>query len=100
MYWARRAFSSGRRGGRFFTRGMSISTTRPSPVRQQFPEEGIDVLIIETTRGDHETPPGFTRAGEEKRLAEAISGGVRRGGAIVMPLFALGKTQELLVMLH
>ena len=66
----------------------------------RFPEEGIDVLIMETTRGDYETPAGFTRAGEEKRLAEAIAAAFERGGAIVMPLFALGKTQELLVMLH
>jgi Cft2 family RNA processing exonuclease len=66
----------------------------------RFPEEGIDVLIIETTRGDHETPAGFTRAGEEKRLAEAIRAAFLRGGAVVMPLFALGKTQELLVMLN
>ena len=66
----------------------------------RFPEEGVDVLIIETTRGDHETPAGFSRAGEEKRLAEAIHGAFERGGAVVMPLFALGKTQELLVMLN
>jgi len=66
----------------------------------RFPEEGIDALIIETTRGDHETPAGFTRKGEETRLAEAIVAAFARGGAVVMPLFALGKTQELLVMLH
>jgi Cft2 family RNA processing exonuclease len=66
----------------------------------RFPEYGVDVLIIETTRGDYETPPGFTRADEEKRLAAAISAAFARGGAIVMPLFALGKTQELLVMLN
>jgi predicted metal-dependent RNase len=66
----------------------------------RFPEEGVDVLIIETTRGDHPQPEGFTRAGEEKRLAEAIRGAFERGGAVVMPLFALGKTQELLVMLN
>jgi Cft2 family RNA processing exonuclease len=66
----------------------------------RFPEEGIDVLIIETTRGDYATPAGFTRAGEEKRLAEAIVAAFVRGGAVVMPLFALGKTQELLVMLN
>jgi Cft2 family RNA processing exonuclease len=65
-----------------------------------FPEEGVDVLIIETTRGDYVSPPGFTRAGEEKRLAEGICRAFERGGAVVMPLFALGKTQELLVMLH
>jgi Cft2 family RNA processing exonuclease len=66
----------------------------------RFPESGVDVLIIETTRGDHETPEGFTRAGEEKRLAAAICDAFARGGAVVMPLFALGKTQELLVMLN
>ena len=66
----------------------------------RFPEEGIDVLIVETTRGDYETPAGFTRAGEEKRLGKAIQAAFERGGAVVMPLFALGKTQELLVMLH
>jgi len=66
----------------------------------RFPEEGVDVLIVETTRGDYATPAGFTRAGEEKRLAEAISAAFQRGGAVVMPLFALGKTQELLAMLH
>jgi Cft2 family RNA processing exonuclease len=66
----------------------------------RFPEEGVDVLIIETTRGDYETPAGFTRAGEELRLAEAICAAFKRGGAVVMPLFALGKTQELLAMLH
>ncbi|MGA3170100.1 MAG: MBL fold metallo-hydrolase [Chthoniobacteraceae bacterium] len=66
----------------------------------RFPGEGVDILIIETTRGDHPTPPGFTRAGEEKRLAAAIEAAFERGGAVVMPLFALGKTQELLVMLN
>ena len=66
----------------------------------RFPEEGVDVLIIETTRGDYETPAGFTRAGEELRLAAAIGAAFKRGGAVVMPLFALGKTQELLAMLH
>jgi len=66
----------------------------------RFPEAGVDVLIIETTRGDYETPPGFTRAREEKRLAQSICAAFARGGAVVMPLFALGKTQELLVMLN
>jgi Cft2 family RNA processing exonuclease len=66
----------------------------------RFPESGVDVLIMETTRGDYETPAGFTRMGEEKRLAEAIRAAFERGGAVVMPLFALGKTQELLVMLN
>ena len=64
-----------------------------------FPEEPIDVLIIETTRGDQALPEGFTRAKEELRFAEAIRDAFDRGGAILIPVFALGKTQELLAIL-
>lgn len=66
----------------------------------RFPEHELDVLIMETTRGDRATPEGFTRAGEELRLAEAIHAQFQRGAAVLIPLFALGKTQELLAMFH
>ena len=65
-----------------------------------FPESGVDVLIIETTRGDSPTPEGFTRATEERRLAEAIDRAFRAGGCVLMPVFALGKTQEVLGMIY
>ena len=65
-----------------------------------FPEEKIDIMIMECTRGDHATPPGWTRAGEERRLAEAIIEAFRRGGCVLIPVFALGKTQEFLAMIH
>jgi Cft2 family RNA processing exonuclease len=66
----------------------------------RFPEEEIDVLIVETTRGDRPTPEGFTRAGEELRFAEAIKAQFDRGAGVLIPLFALGKTQEALAMFH
>ena len=65
-----------------------------------FPESGVDVLIIETTRGDSPLPEGFTRAAEERRLAEAINRAFAQGGCILMPVFALGKTQEALAMIY
>ncbi len=65
-----------------------------------FPEADIDVLIIETTRGDHPLPEGFTRAAEERRLAESIARVFEGGGCVLMPVFALGKTQEALAMIH
>ena len=64
----------------------------------RFPEELLDVLIIETTRGDRPTPEGFSRAAEAERLANAMRETFARGGGVMMPLFALGKTQELLAM--
>lgn len=64
-----------------------------------FPESGVDVLIMETTRGDSPTPAGLTRAKEEERLARALRDAFNRGGSVTIPVFALGKTQELLAML-
>jgi len=65
-----------------------------------FPEEKIDVLIMECTRGDHAKPAGWTRAGEERRLAEALGHAFERGAGVLIPVFALGKTQEILAMLY
>ena len=65
----------------------------------QFPDfagEPCDVMIMEATRGDHATPAGFTRAAEEDRLGAAIEAVFARGGCVLIPVFALGKTQELL----
>jgi Cft2 family RNA processing exonuclease len=65
-----------------------------------FPEEKIDVLIMECTRGDHAKPAGWTRAGQERRLAEALGRAFERGAGVLIPVFALGKTQEVLAMLY
>ena len=64
-----------------------------------FPEEGVDVLIMETTRGDSPVPSGFSRADEEDRLMRGIRRAFESGGSVTIPVFALGKTQELLAML-
>jgi len=65
-----------------------------------FPEEKIDVLIMECTRGDHAKLAGWTRATEERRLAEAIGAAFERRSYVLIPVFALGKTQEILAMLY
>jgi Cft2 family RNA processing exonuclease len=58
-----------------------------------------DVLLMETTRGNRQTPPGFTRTGEAERLAQAIVKVLDRNGSVLMPTFALGRTQEILAQL-
>jgi Cft2 family RNA processing exonuclease len=68
--------------------------------RAAFPGKEIDILIIETTRGDSPLPEKFSRAAEEHRFAEAIGRAFARGGCVLVPVFALGKTQEILTMLH
>jgi Cft2 family RNA processing exonuclease len=65
----------------------------------RFEDVKADVLIMETTRGNRAVPQGFTRAGELERLTQAIEHVQKRKGCILIPTFALGRTQEILAML-
>ena len=56
----------------------------------------LDALIVETTRGDHPAAPGTERTREEERLAACMKTVFAREGAVLIPVFALGKTQEML----
>ncbi len=51
--------------------------------------EQIDVLLCESTYGDREHPEGDPLA----LLAEIVNRVVKRGGSIVIPAFAIGRTQ-------
>lgn len=65
-----------------------------------FPVDDIDVLIMETTRGDSPVPDGMTRKTEEQRFLSTLQGALEAGGPVLIPVFALGKTQELLALLY
>lgn len=65
-----------------------------------FPEAAVDAMILETTRGAQERRVDYTRHDEENALAEAIGRVLARGGSVLIPVFAIGKTQEVLGMLH
>ena len=58
-----------------------------------------DVLIMETTRGNRAMPPDFSREGEIERLTAAIQRALKRKGCVLIPSFALGRTQEILALL-
>ncbi|RYD24827.1 MAG: MBL fold metallo-hydrolase, partial [Verrucomicrobiaceae bacterium] len=64
------------------------------------PEEPVDALIIETTRGDHARRPDYNRKDEENELADAIRKVLERNGSALIPVFAMGKTQEVLAMIN
>ena len=66
-----------------------------------FPDDlDADVMIVETTRGASPRDHQYTRRREIDNLANAINHALDRGGSILMPVFALGKTQEMLIVLH
>ena len=66
----------------------------------RFVDVKADVLIMETTRGNRAVPPDFTREAEIERLAQALDRVLKRKGCVLIPVFALGKTQEVLAMLY
>jgi Cft2 family RNA processing exonuclease len=65
----------------------------------RFDDIQADVLIMETTRGGRAAPRGFNRQAEIHRLADAIKRVLARKGSVLIPAFALGRTQEILAML-
>ncbi len=62
-------------------------------------EVSADVLIVETTRGGRATPAGFSREAEVERLAATLQRVLKRRGSVLIPTFALGRTQEILAIL-
>lgn len=67
--------------------------------RLEFPEadRDIDLLVMESTYGDRLHEPV---ADLRERLAEIIRETADRGGTVLIPSFAYGRTQELVYVLH
>jgi Cft2 family RNA processing exonuclease len=65
----------------------------------RFDDVKADVLILETTRGNRAVPKGITRETEIDRLTAAIHRALKRKGCVLIPAFALGRTQEILALL-
>jgi len=65
----------------------------------RFEDIKADIMLMETTRGNRTLPPGFTRQSEIERLTQAIQHALTHKGSILIPTFALGRTQEVLALL-
>ncbi len=61
------------------------------------PVEGADFLIIESTYGDRRHDPIETT---DEELEAVVTETYRRGGKVIVPAFAVGRTQELVYALH
>ena len=65
----------------------------------RFEDVRADVLLMETTRGNRSLPPGFTREVELNRFTESLQRILKRRSCVLIPVFALGRTQEILALL-
>ncbi|HEX3160928.1 MAG TPA: MBL fold metallo-hydrolase, partial [Gemmatimonadaceae bacterium] len=66
-------------------------------IRDPVPPEDADVVIMESTYGnrDHESVDGA-----REHLARVVRETAQRGGKVLIPAFAVGRTQELVYDLH
>jgi len=83
----------------FFTGDVLFNTQRIID-GAKFPSGHFDTLVTETTHGATEKPPGNTRSREMIRLIDTINATLQRGGSVLIPVFALGRMQEILAILH
>lgn len=79
-----------------------ISVTPQLTVGGMLPPVAVDrrfrpqVVMVESTYGNR---MHANRASEERRLVETVAGVVERGGRVLIPAFAVGRAQEILLIL-
>jgi metallo-beta-lactamase family protein len=85
--------------GRTVRLGFTGDLGRPGLpiIRDPEPLPAADYLIMESTYGDRVHEPIESAAGE---LADVVNRTYQRGGKIIVPAFAVGRTQQLVIMLH
>jgi metallo-beta-lactamase family protein len=86
-------------GGRKVRLGFSGDLGRPGLpiIRDPEPLPAADYLILESTYGNrvHEPIPQVS-----EKLAEIVNRTYKRGGKLIVPAFAVGRTQQLVLLLH
>ena len=83
----------------FFTGDVLFENQRTLP-GAKFPAGHFDTLVTETTRGTTERHPDKTRGAEMARLVESVNSTIQKGGSFLIPVFALGRMQEILAIMH
>lgn len=66
-------------------------------LRDPAASDGVDFLLMESTYGGREHELG---AGADDKVAEILSRALKRGGKVIIPAFAVERTQQLLYVLH
>ena len=94
---------------RFYEQGVdrtlfytSDTNLRPQDIIPggEYPDEQVDVLLLESTLGADPEAEQTTRKLEEERFLDALKRILGRGGTVLIPVFALGRAQEILAVIH
>ena len=79
----------------FYTGDINL-TNQPLIKGADLPNNKIDILILESTYGATESSALLPWKSEAERFASEINKIFNEGGSILIPVFSLGKTQEIL----
>lgn len=79
----------------FYTGDVNLTTQTIQPPAQ-LPETKIDTLILETTYGSTDSDLFLDWNSESFRFAKEANKILNNGGSILIPVFSLGKMQEIL----
>ncbi|HEX9253716.1 MAG TPA: MBL fold metallo-hydrolase [Ignavibacteriaceae bacterium] len=79
----------------FYTGDINLSSQTLQPAAQ-LPETKIDTLILETTYGATDSELLLDWNSESLRFAKEANSILNNGGSILIPVFSLGKMQEML----
>jgi metallo-beta-lactamase family protein len=82
-------------GGRSVLFSGDLGRRRHPLLLPPAPRPGTDVVVVESTYGDRSHPPD-----ETERLADVIRRTLARGGSVLVPAFALDRTEVVLAALH
>ena len=82
----------------FFTGDINVSNQTLLP-GADLPREKIDLLITETTYGSTNSSLINDWQKETERFASSLNKVLNRGGSVLIPVFALGKMQEMLALI-
>lgn len=81
----------------FFLGDYSAEDERHVPRARISPSFSVQILICESTYGIRQHEPRIPR---EKRFLQAVRNIIARNGKCLLPIFALGRVQELLLILN
>ena len=88
------------RGRRVFYTGNTRKSSQFILQGARYPEGPIDLLISEATYGADARAETVRRPDEAKRFARKVRQRLQLGGVVMLPVFALGRTQEMLAMIQ
>ncbi|MDR0679010.1 MAG: MBL fold metallo-hydrolase [Puniceicoccales bacterium] len=87
-------------GKKYFFTGDILFRRQHTLGGAQIPSMKVDTLIMETTRGLAEHPQNFLYEEELARLLASVIRTIKGGGSCLLPVFALGRMQEVITLIY